>query len=147
MTGDGEQNEGQVWEAYLMAGKYKLDNLIFMLDRNHIQIDGFTSEVLPLEPLRKKYESFNLHVIEIDGHDFEQIIHAVNHAKSLHSKPTMIICNTTPGKGVSFMEHKPEWHGKVPNDEELKQALEELKRQESKRKNEGNQLNKTSVRR
>ena len=127
MTSDGEHNCGNHWEAVMFAGKNKLGNLIVFVDRNNIQIDGFTEEVMPLEPLREKYEAFNWHVVEIDGHNFEEIINAINQAKEVVDKPTIIIARTIPGKGVSFMEHKPEWHGKVPNEKETKKALGELR--------------------
>lgn len=127
LTSDGEHDSGNHWEAVLFAGKYKLANLTVFLDRNNIQIDGHTEDVLPLEPLKEKYEAFNWHVIEIDGHDMKEIIDAVSQARMIHDRPTMIIANTIPGKGVSFMENLPEWHGKAPNKEEAKRALEELK--------------------
>ncbi|MGI5828408.1 MAG: transketolase [Patescibacteria group bacterium] len=127
ITSDGEQQEGQVWEAYLFAAKYKLDNLVFILDRNDIQISGFTEEVLPLEPLKLKYEAFGLSVLEVDGHSFEEIIDAYLKAKVLHGKPTMIIARTIPGKGVEFMENKPEWHGKALSLGEGVKALRNLR--------------------
>ena len=111
----------------MFAGKNKLGNLIAFVDRNNIQIDGFTENVMPLEPLVDKYKAFNWHVVEIDGHDFEEIINAVNQAKEANNKPTMIIAKTIPGKGVSFMENKPEWHGIVPDKKEAKKALGELR--------------------
>ena len=124
---DGEHNAGNHWEAALFAGKYKLSNLTAFVDRNNIQIDGYTEDVMPLEPLVDKYESFNWHVLHIDGHNMQEIIDSVNHARAVYEKPTVVICHTTPGKGVSFMENMYEWHGKPPNKEEAKQALHELR--------------------
>lgn len=126
-TSDGEHDAGQTWEAAMLAGREKLHNLTAILDRNNIQIDGFTEDIMPLEPLRQKYEAFNWHVIEIDGHNFEEIVTAVEETKAIFEKPTMIIAHTIPGKGVSFMENKFEWHGKPPNKEEAKIALAELR--------------------
>ena len=114
MTGDGEQNEGNHWEAMMFAGKNKLSNLTCIVDRNNIQIDGYTEEVMPLEPLKDKYEAFGWFVIDIDGHNLEEIIDAFNKAKAVYERPTIIIAHTIPGKGVSFMENLPEWHGKPP---------------------------------
>lgn len=127
LTSDGEHNEGNAWEGVMLAGKYKLDNLVSLIDRNYIQIDGFTEDVMPLDPLKDKYEAFGWNVLEIDGHDFNQIIEAFEEAKTATGKPTVIIARTIPGKGVSFMENKPEWHGKAPKKEEAEKALEELK--------------------
>lgn len=124
---DGEHDEGNHWEAVLFAGKYKLSNLTAIVDRNNIQIDGHTEDVMPLEPLEDKYKAFNWHVLHIDGHNFQEIINAVEHAKAVYEKPTVIIAHTIPGKGVSFMENLPEWHGKPPNAEEAKKALHELR--------------------
>lgn len=124
--GDGEQDEGQVWEAYMLAGKEKLNNLTLIIDRNEIQIDGRTEAVMPLEPLRHKLTAFNLNVIEIDGHDFGQIDDAFIQAKAVMDKTTVIILKTTSGKGVSFMENDFTWHGKVPTPEEALVALREL---------------------
>ncbi|MCR4334850.1 MAG: transketolase [Patescibacteria group bacterium] len=115
LTGDGELDAGQNWEAMMLAGKNKLGNLIVIVDRNKIQIDGFTEDVMPLEPLKLKWESFNFDVIEIDGHDFEQIITAVNQAKSVLDKPSVIIANTIASKGIPEFEGKFEWHGKPPS--------------------------------
>jgi transketolase len=122
---DGEHQEGQVWEAYLFGGKYKLNNLVAFIDRNNIQIDGTTDSVMPLEPLKEKLEAFNWRVLEINGHDFTAIVDALTIDPS-NDKPTVIICKTIPGKGVSFMENKYEWHGKSPTPEQAKQALAEL---------------------
>lgn len=124
---DGEHDEGNAWEAIMFAGKNKLNNITAILDRNNIQIDGFTEDVMPLEPLKEKYESFRWHVIEIDGHNFRQISDAINEAKAVYEQPTMIIAHTIPGRGVSFMEKDFLWHGKPPNKEEAKRALEELR--------------------
>lgn len=111
---DGEQQEGQVWEALMFAGKNKLHNITAILDRNNIQIDGFTENVMPLEPLKAKYESFGWHVLEIDGHNLNAIIDACHEAKTIFEKPTIIIAHTIPGKGVDFMEGRFEWHGNPP---------------------------------
>jgi len=127
VVSDGEQEEGQTWEAVMMAGKHKLNNLIFIMDRNNIQIDGFTEDVMPLEPIKDKYEAFGWHVIDIDGHNMRQIIEACELAKTIYEKPTLIIAHTIPGKGVSFMEGEYEWHGKPPNKEEARQALKDLR--------------------
>lgn len=126
LMSDGEQDEGNTWEGAMLAGKYKLHNLIAVLDRNNIQIDGFTEDVMPLNNLKAKYQAFNWHVLEVDGHNMQEIITAFDEAKGVSDKPIMIIASTIPGKGVSFMENKPEWHGKPPNKEEAKLALEEL---------------------
>lgn len=127
ITSDGEHDEGNHWEAVMFAGKYKLPNLTAFVDRNNIQIDGYTEDVMPLEPLKAKYEAFGWHALDIDGHNMEEIIDAVGHAKATYEKPTVIICHTIPGKGVSFMEGKYEWHGKPPNTQEAKKALHELR--------------------
>lgn len=127
LMSDGEHNAGNTWEAAMLAGKHKLNNLTAIMDRNNIQIDGFTEDVMPLEPLKEKYESFNWHVIEIDGHNFRQISDAINEAKAVYEQPTMIIAHTIPGRGVSFMEKDFLWHGKPPNKEEAKKALAELR--------------------
>jgi transketolase len=126
LCSDGEHQEGNHWEAVMFAGKYKLSNLTVFVDRNNIQIDGFTEDVMPLEPLKAKYESFNWHVLHIDGHNMQEIIDSVAHARAVYEKPTVILAHTIPGKGVSFMEGKFEWHGKPPNEEEAKIALKEL---------------------
>ena len=136
ITSDGEHDEGQTWEAILFAGKNKLNNLINILDRNNIQIDGNTEEIMPLEPLRKKYEAFNWHVIEIDGHNIKEFIDAISQAKAIYEKPTVIIAHTIPGKGVDFMEYNYEWHGKPPSPEEAKKALHELRTLQGKIKSE-----------
>lgn len=126
MTGDGELQEGQIWEAAMFAGNKKLNNLVWIIDRNNIQISGFTEDVMPLENLREKLEAFNWFVIEIDGHNIEEIINACNMAKSVSQRPTAIIAHTIPGKGVDFMEYKFEWHGKTPNKKEAVEALKDL---------------------
>lgn len=132
LTGDGELNEGQNWEAIMLAGKEKLHNLITIVDRNNIQIDGFTEDVMPLDSLVKKFDSFNWHVIDIDGHNFEMIDEAIGKGKAIFDRPTVIIANTIPGKGVRAFERKPEWHGKPPKGDEVTQALEELQREADK---------------
>lgn len=126
-VGDGELQEGQNWEAILMAAKYKIHNLIVIVDRNNIQIDGYTEDVMPLNDLIEKFESFNWHVQEIDGHNFEMIDDAVGHAQSVFDKPSVIVANTVPGKGVGEFERLPEWHGKAPSKEEAQKALKELR--------------------
>lgn len=127
IASDGEHNEGQVWEAAMSAAKYRLHNLAVIIDRNNIQIDGYTEDIMPLNSLRAKYEAFNWHVIEIDGHDFKEIIDACDMAKAIYEKPVAIIAHTIPGKGVDFMQGKPEWHGKAPTPEEAKIAIRELR--------------------
>jgi transketolase len=127
LMSDGEHDEGQTWEAVLFAGKNKLANLTAIMDRNNIQIDGMTENIMPLEPLKEKYEAFNWHVIEVDGHNIEQIIDACNLAKAIYEKPVMVIAHTIPGKGVDFMEFDYRWHGKPPNADEAKLALKELR--------------------
>ncbi len=124
---DGEHDEGQTWEAILFAGKLKLANLTTIIDRNNIQIDGFTEDVMPLESLRAKYEAFNWHVLEVDGHNIQSVINACNEATAIYEKPVCIIAHTIPGKGVDFMQWKPEWHGKAPNDEQAYKAMLELR--------------------
>jgi transketolase len=114
LTSDGEHDEGNTWEAVMFAAKYKLDNLTAIMDRNHIQIDGYTEDVMPLEKLKDKYESFGWYVIDIDGHNIRSIIDAVEQSKTIHGKPTMILANTIPGKGVDFMENDFKWHGAPP---------------------------------
>ncbi len=126
VTSDGEHQEGNHWEGVMFAGKNKLANLVSIVDRNNIQISGFTEDVMPIDPLVEKYEAFNWNVIEINGHDFEEIQSGFMKAKEEKGKPTVIIAKTIAGKGVSFMEGKWEWHGKAPNDEETKKALDEL---------------------
>lgn len=132
VTSDGEHDEGQTWEAILFASKYKLSNLINIIDRNNIQIDGFTSDVMPLGLLEEKYKSFGWRVLSISGNNIKQILNAISKAKQDKAKPTVIVAHTTPGKGVSFMENRFEWHGKAPNKEQAQQALIELQAQRSK---------------
>ena len=120
---DGEHGEGQIWESVLLASKYKLGNLTAIMDRNNIQIDGFTEEVLPLEPLAEKYRAFGWHVIEVDGHNIHEIIDACEKSKAIYEKPTLIIAHTIPGKGIPFMEFLTEWHGKPPTQKEAEEAL------------------------
>jgi transketolase len=127
LTSDGEHDEGNTWEAVMFAGKNKLNNLTVVVDRNNIQIDGFTENVMPLESLKAKYEAFNWHVLEIDGHNMQDLVDAVSEAEAIYEKPTVIIAHTIPGKGVSFMERDFKWHGKPPNKEEAKKALHELR--------------------
>ena len=126
ILGDGEIEEGQTWEAAMAAAKFKLDNLCAVVDVNGLQIDGKTSDVMPSEPLDKKYEAFGWHVIKIDGHNYDEIVAAFKEAESVKGKPTMILAKTVKGKGVSFMENNAGWHGKAPSDEEYKQAVSEL---------------------
>ncbi len=125
-VGDGESEEGQVWEACMFASHYKLDNLCVIIDWNGLQIDGPVAEVMDPTPHDKKLEAFGFHVISIDGHDFEQIAAAFARAKTVKGKPTAIIAKTVKGRGVSFMENKVNWHGAAPNDEQLAAALAEL---------------------
>ena len=127
MMGDGELNEGNIWEAAMFAGKNKLSQLIGFVDRNNIQIDGTTEDVMPLEDLRGKWESFGWHVLEIDGHNIESVIDAASEARAVTNRPTVIICHTIPGKGVDFMEYNYKWHGVPPSAEQAKEALEDLR--------------------
>lgn len=127
ITGDGELDEGNIWEAAMFAGKYKLSQLIVFVDRNNIQIDGTTDDVMPLEDLRGKWESFGWHVQEIDGHNIESICDAASMARAITNKPSVIIAHTIPGKGVDFMEYDYHWHGKPPNSDEAKEALRKLR--------------------
>jgi len=127
VTSDGEHQEGNTWEAIMFAGKLRMNNLIVVIDRNNIQIDGTTEDIMPLEPLKHKYEAFNWHVIEVDGNNIRAFINAIEEAKAITEKPVVIIANTIPGKGVSFMEKDYHWHGSPPNEEQAKQALNELR--------------------
>jgi len=127
LTSDGEHQEGNTWEAAMFAGKNKLSNLTQVIDRNNIQIDGFTEDIMPLEPLKEKYEAFNWEVLEVDGNNIGAFVDAVREAKAITEKPTVIIAHTIPGKGVDFMEKDFRWHGKPPNKEEAKEALDELR--------------------
>ncbi|MGB8477436.1 MAG: transketolase [Acidobacteriaceae bacterium] len=126
VCGDGEMQEGQIWEAALFGNKYKLDNVIAFVDRNRLQTDGNTEDVMPLDPLPDKWRAFGWNTYEIDGHDFSQILTVVEQARNLDGRPTMIIANTIKGKGVSFMENRVEWHSGPPNMKQYAQALEEL---------------------
>ncbi|MEK7508696.1 MAG: transketolase [Patescibacteria group bacterium] len=128
LMSDGELNEGQCWEAFLLAAKHKLDNLIIIVDRNKIQLSGTTEDILPLEPLKEKFQAFNFKVLETDGHKMDQIIEVFKQAKNTVGQPTVILAHTTLGKGVSFMENDYRWHGKAPNKEESERALKELER-------------------
>ncbi len=127
LMSDGELDEGQSWEALMLAAKERLINLTVFIDRNNIQISGPTEEVMPLDSVSEKFKAFNWNVISIDGHNIEAIIDAVNLAKAIQEKPSVIILNTIPGKGVDFMEDKYEWHGKTPNREQARRALTDLR--------------------
>ena len=126
ICGDGEIQEGQIWEAFMAAAKWDLDNLCVFIDVNGLQIDGATKDVMPTEPLDKKLEAFNWHVIKIDGHDFAQILAALSEARRTKGKPSVILMSTVKGKGVSFMENQAGWHGKAPNADEFAIAKAEL---------------------
>ena len=132
LTSDGEHEEGNIWEAVMFAGKNKLSKLIQIIDRNYIQIDGNTEDIMPLDPLKEKYLSFNWNAVKIDGNDIEAFINTVEKVKQTMNKPTIIIARTIPGKDVSFMENDYRWHGKPPNKEEAEKALNELKDIQSK---------------
>ena len=132
VTSDGEHQEGNTWEAMMFAGKMRMNNLICIIDRNNIQIDGTTEDVMPLEPFADKYKAFNWHVIEVDGNNINAFINAIEEAKAITEKPTVIIANTIPGKGVSFMEKDYTWHGNPPNKEQAAKALAELRTLEGK---------------
>lgn len=127
VMGDGELDEGNIWEAAMLASKYKLNNVIGIIDRNNIQIDGPTESVMPLEDLKGKWESFGWHVLEIDGNNIEMVVDACAMARAVIEKPVMIIAHTIPGKGVDFMEYDFHWHGAPPNQEQAKLALHELR--------------------
>ena len=127
VMGDGELDEAQGWEAFMSAAKYKLDNLCVIVDVNGLQIDGATKDVMPLEPLDQKFAAFGFHVITINGHDFDQILSAYQEAAATKGQPTVILAKTVKGKGISFMENDAGWHGKAPNDQQLEQAVSELK--------------------
>ena len=126
LLGDGEIQEGQVWEAAMLAAHRKLDNLLVIVDNNNLQIDGTIEEVNSPYPIDKKFEAFNFHVINIDGNDFDQIAQAMDEAKTVKGRPTAIIAKTVKGKGVSYMENQVGWHGKAPNDEQFAEAMAEL---------------------
>lgn len=146
LTSDGEHQEGNTWEAIMFAGKNKLSNLTVIVDRNNIQIDGMTEDIMPLEPFAMKYQSFNWHVIEINGHDFDEIVSSMNQSKAIFEKPTCIIAHTIPGKGVDFMEFDFRWHGippgskdipgDPPKDRQAKVALEKLRTMNGKIRSE-----------
>ena len=136
VTGDGELDEGNIWEAAMFAGKNKLAQLIVFVDRNNIQIDGTTEQVMPLEDLRGKWESFGWHVQEVDGHNIESIIDAASMARAITNQPSVIITHTIPGKGVDFMEYDYHWHGMPPNSEQAKEALKKLRTLDGKIKGE-----------
>ncbi len=125
--GDGELNEGQVWEAIFLAGKERLHNLVLVIDRNNIQIDGFTENVMPLEPLADKFRAFNWHVLEIDGHNMRAVVEAVDEARAVFEKPSVIIAHTIPGKGVDMFEFDYKWHGNPPNKDQGAQAIAEIR--------------------
>jgi transketolase len=134
VASDGEHQEGNHWESVMFAAKYKLSNLTLFVDRNYIQIGGRTEDVMPLEPLREKYQSFNWNVLSSEGHDFLQLSNAIAKARSEYLRPTVVICHTVPGKGVSFMEGRYEWHGKSLSEEDGKRALKELLKVTKKKK-------------
>lgn len=136
ITSDGEHDEGQTWEAIMFAGKNKISNLTSFVDRNNIQIDGFTENVMPLEPLADKYEAFNWHVLEIDGHNLQEIIDAANEARAILEKPTVIIAHTIAGRGVDFMEGDYRWHGVPPDAKQGHEALRQLRTMGGKIKSE-----------
>jgi transketolase len=137
VMGDGELNEGNIWEAAMFAGKYKLSQLIAFVDRNNIQIDGNTEDVMPLEDLKGKWESFGWHVLEIDGHNMESIIDAASQGRAITNRPTVVIAHTIPGKGVDFMEYDYKWHGVAPNSDQAKEALLKLRTLDGKISHEG----------
>ncbi|MCD6219440.1 transketolase [Candidatus Calescamantes bacterium] len=128
LLGDGECQAGIIWEGVMIAAKYKLSNLCVIVDYNDVQLDGFVHEIMPLEPFLDKWKSFNWAVLEINGHNVRDILQALDMAKEIHDRPTVIIAHTTKGKGVSFMENRASWHGKAPNKREYLQAIEELKK-------------------
>ncbi len=127
LLGDGELQEGQIWEAAMTAAHYKLNNVIAFVDNNGLQIDGTNNEVMKVDEIGKKFEAFNWNVLKAEGHDFTSLTKSVQKAKTLEDSPTVIICNTVKGKGVSFMEDQVGWHGKAPSAEEAEKALAELK--------------------
>lgn len=132
LMSDGEQEEGNVWEAAMFAAKYKLSNLTAVIDRNNIQIDGMTEDVMPLEPLADKYRAFNWHVIDVGGNDIRAFLSAVEEAKAIYEKPTLIIAHTIPGKGVPEIEFDYHWHGKPPTKEEGKRFIKEIRNMNGK---------------
>jgi transketolase len=126
VMGDGETQEGSIWEAAMFASHHKLSNLVGLVDRNMIQIDGCTEDILALEPYKAKWEAFGWHVIEIDGHDFSQILLSLDKSHQTHGKPKLVLANTVKGKGISFMEHNPAWHGGGLKGEHAEVALNEV---------------------
>jgi transketolase len=126
VLGDGEIQEGQVWEAAMFGAFHKVDNCVCIVDYNKIQLDGFVKDIMPLDPLAEKWKSFGWHVIEVDGHDIEALQKAFHEAETVKGKPTCVLANTVKGKGVSFMENNPKWHGSAPSKEECELALKEL---------------------
>jgi len=128
LVGDGECQSGILWEGAMLAGKYKLSKLTAIMDYNEVQLDGRVEDIMPLEPVKKKWESFNWAILEIDGHNMEEVLDSLDKACGINDRPTVIIAHTIKGKGVSFMEGKAAWHGRAPNDDELKQAVEELRK-------------------
>jgi transketolase len=126
LIGDGESQEGQIWEAALSAAKFKLDNLVCILDYNKAQIDGYVKDIMPIEPIADKWIAFGWHVLKVNGHDFDQIIDALEEAKTVKGKPVFILADTIKGKGVSFMENKVDWHGVAPTSEQAEQAISEI---------------------
>lgn len=128
ILGDGETNEGQVWEAVMSASKYKLDNLIAIIDKNSLQNDDFTCKIMPMEPMEDKWVAFGWHVIKTDGHDVEKLLETFKQVKNVKGKPVCIIAETVKGKGISFMENVCSWHGTPPDDEQYRSAMEELRR-------------------
>lgn len=126
LLGDGEIQEGQIWEAAMLASKYKLDNLVAIVDVNNLQVDGWCSDIMPVEPIDKKWEAFGWEVFKIDGHNMKEILQAFEDIKKVKDKPICILATTVKGKGVSYMENVCEWHGMAPNEEQFKQAMAEL---------------------
>lgn len=126
LCGDGEMDVGETWEAAMLASHFKLDNVVMYIDRNKLQLDGPTEKIMSLEPLADKWKAFGWHVIEINGHSMKEIIHATNEARAIKGKPTVIICHTIKGRGVSYMEGTLHFHGKAPDEQEYKQAMKEL---------------------
>lgn len=137
VMGDGELDEGNIWEAAMFAGKYKLGHLIGFIDRNNIQIDGSTEDVMPLEDLKGKWEAFGWHVLEIDGNNIQSVIDAASEGRAISNRPTVVIAHTIPGKGVDFMEYDYKWHGVAPNSDQAKEALEKLRTLDGKITHEG----------
>ena len=126
LLGDGELDEGVIWETSASAAKYKLGNLVFIVDRNNLQTDGVCDVVMPMEPVDKKFEAFNWKVLKMDGHNMAEILTTLREARDYRNGPVCVIAKTTKGKGVRFMENTPEWHAKAPNDEQYAQAMAEL---------------------